>query len=71
MKFVTNLKITIVEYIIILNSFYVRLLELIHSFIHSFIHISTLLVSEFLSQELVLIFLSPLLQELAQIGSSK
>lgn len=67
MKFVTNLKITIVEYIIILNSFYVRLLELINSFIH----ISTLLVSEFLSQELVLIFLSPLLQELAPIGSSK
>ena len=63
MKFVTNLKITIVEYIIILNSFNVRLLELIH--------VSTLLVNEFLSQELVLIFLSPLLQELAPIGSSK
>ena len=63
MKFVTNLKITIVEYIIILNSFNVRLLELIH--------VSTLLVNEFLSQEPVLIFLFPLLQVLVPIGSSK
>ena len=63
MKFVTNLKITVVEYIIILNSFNVRLLELIH--------VSTLLVNEFLSQEPVLIFLAPLLQELAPIGLSK
>ena len=47
----------------ILNSFNVRLLELIH--------VSTLLVNEFLSQEPVLIFLVPLLQELAPIGSSK